>query len=112
MDQDPYSAKFLKFARRKDLYYNLIGVVLGSIGVSVVVSFLPRRFHIVIAPVFIGALISIPLIIYLSYWLALFRCPRCGNLFSGTWADLSASHCYHCGLTKDVSERSGSDSGP
>jgi hypothetical protein len=54
-------------------------------------------------PAFVAAALWMGLFAYVGSRVTLWRCPRCGKCFSGSWwynTGVLARQCVHCGLRK------------
>jgi len=99
-DSGDYQEAWQLYKRQGRLWIALfilyVPAVVGSALLSLKLLHTPR-------PAIAVALIWMAFTLYLGARINLWRCPRCGNAFSGTlWRSkgIFAGQCVHCGLTK------------
>ena len=80
-----------------------IAVILSCIPVCVLVAFASVKLFHTLTPAFVTAFLWMALLLFSGERLNVWRCPRCGDTFSGTWLyniGFFARRCVHCGLRK------------
>ena len=78
-------------------------VFLTYIPVCGTVGFISEKLFHTSTPVFVVAFLWMALFLITGVRLQLWRCPRCGEWFCGTWwynKGFLARRCVHCGLRK------------
>jgi len=66
-------------------------------------------------PAFVLAVLWMAYTLYVGARINLWRCPRCGQCFAGTWwynKGVFAKQCVNCGLPKYSAGSAGSDPAP
>jgi hypothetical protein len=87
----------------KRLRNTFVVVFLGSVPVFALVGFVSVKLFHTDAPASVVAVLFFALFAFNLIRLQLWRCPRCGDWFSGTWwynKSFLARRCVHCGLAK------------
>jgi hypothetical protein len=78
-------------------------VVVSYLPVVSIVAFISTRLFHTPIPGFVVALFWMGLFAFTGIRVQMWRCPRCGEWFSGTWwynLGFLARRCVHCGLRK------------
>ena len=78
-------------------------VIVTYIPVVAAVAFVSMRLFKTLVPGFVTAFFWMALFLFTGIRLNVWRCPRCGEWFSGTWwynLGFLARRCVHCGLHK------------
>jgi len=78
-------------------------VFLGYMPVVGTVGFVSIKLFHTTTPAFVTAFFWMALFLFTGIRVNVWRCPRCGEWFSGTWwynLGFLARRCVHCGLPK------------
>ena len=99
-DATDYQQAWQQYKRRARLWLALfvlyVPVVVGS-------ALLCLKYWHTPNPAFVLALVWMAYTLYLGARINLWRCPRCGQCFAGTWwynKGIFAKQCVNCGLRK------------
>ncbi len=106
-DAIDYQQAWRKYRRRARLWLALfvlyVPVVFG-------VGWLSLRYWHTPNPAFVLAILWMAYTLYVGARINLWRCPRCGQCFAGTWwynKGVFAKQCVNCGLPKYSADSSG-----
>ena len=95
-----FEENWKKYRRVRNTFF---AVFLSGIPVFMLVSFVSQKLLHTITPASVTAGLWMALFGVNGIRLQLWRCPRCGECFSGTWwynKSFLARRCVHCGLEK------------
>ena len=87
----------------KRLRNTFLLVFLSCMPVFWLVAVFSRKFFHTTTPASVVAVVWLALFIFCGVRFELWRCPRCGEWFSGAWwynKSFLARRCVHCGLPK------------
>ena len=104
-DAIDYQQAWRQYKRRGRLWLALfvlyVPVVVGS-------ALLTLKYWHTPNPAFVLAILWMSYTLYLGARINLWRCPRCGQCFAGTWwynKGIFAKQCVNCGLLKYSNEQ-------
>jgi hypothetical protein len=78
-------------------------VFLGYMPVVGAIAVLSIKLFHTLTPAFVAAFVWMALFLFAGVRVNIWRCPRCGESFSGKWwynLGFLARRCVHCGLPK------------
>jgi hypothetical protein len=92
-----------KWKEYKRLRNTFLLIVLGGAPIFALGAVLSEKLFHTTAPASVIAVVWFAAFFFNGVRLQLWRCPRCGEWFSGTWwynKSFLARRCVHCGLPK------------
>ena len=95
-----YEEDWQKYKRTRNVFLILLA---SYVPVCFGIAALSTKLFHTLTPGFVAAFVWMALIAITGVQLNLWRCPHCGEWFSGTWwynLGFLARRCVHCGLPK------------
>jgi hypothetical protein len=95
-----YEQDWKKYKRLRNTF---LGALLGGVPVFALVAVVSGTLFHTTIPASVVAVLWFALFVFNGVRLQVWRCPRCGEWFSGTWwynKSFLARQCVHCGLQK------------
>lgn len=95
-----YQLEWRSYRRRRNQFWLVFA---GYVPVCGAVAFVSAELFHTLTPAFVAASLWMGLFLVVGIRVDMWRCPRCGQRFSGTWwyqLGFLARRCVHCGLRK------------